>query len=196
MEASVGELVNIKPVPTKDDLEFVTEMARFAEGLTEEAAIRKKFRLTESDWEALGNDDDLVRAITDEKTRRIRDGSCKKEKSQLLVIRAPDVLSGILLDENANAKHRLDSAKILNDFAAPGPQGVPAADRFCITIVLNADGAKDEPATLRFNKSIRALEPNEVDPLDSSPDDLGSVPHLAAIAMKNPTENGGGQESI
>ena len=31
-----------------------------------------------------------------------------------------------------SARHRIDSCKVLNDFAANGPDGVPAADRFII----------------------------------------------------------------
>ena len=40
------------------------DMARFSEGLTDESAIRKKYRLADDVWTALGKDDDLVRAVT------------------------------------------------------------------------------------------------------------------------------------
>lgn len=180
----MGDVVDIKPIPTRDDIAFVQDMARFSEGLTDESAIRKKYRLTESDWEKLGSDDDLVRAITDEKTRRIRDKSHMREKSQLLVTRAPDVLSGILLDDSQSARHRIDSAKVLNDFCNGPGDTAPASDRFLIQINLGAD-------TLTYNKRIRPLEPGEVDP-----DDVDTTPFIAAIAAKKTTENDGGCESI
>jgi hypothetical protein len=59
-----------------------------------------------------------------------------------------------LLDNTASARHRIDSAKTLNDFAANGPAGVPASDRFQITIVMNSD-------VLHFDKSIE-INPNDV----------------------------------
>ena len=88
------------------------------------------------------------------------------------------MLSEILLDNSANAKHRIDSCKVLNDFASNGPGNpAPASDRFIIQINMGAD-------TLTFNKSIKP----DVD--DTDPNDM---PHLVAIAAKKPTENGGGE---
>ena len=57
--------------------------------------MRKKYRLSESSWSILGENDLLVEKIEAEKIRRIRDGSCKRERAQLLVVKAPDVLGGI-----------------------------------------------------------------------------------------------------
>jgi hypothetical protein len=156
----MADIVDLKsrPAPTKDDLEFISDMARFSEQVLSEQAIRKKYRMfDDAAWQKLGADDDLVRAIEAESVRRIRDGSAKREKAQKLVVAAPDVLSGILLDNTANARHRIDSAKELNNFAAPlAGQGAPMADRFIIQINLGAD-------TLTFNKSI-AIDPNDREP--------------------------------
>ena len=90
----MGQVVDMprSKLPTKDDLGFVQDMARYAEGgITTEQEIRKKYRLSDDAWNALGSDDELVRTITEEKTRRIRDGSSKREKAQLLVVKAPEV---------------------------------------------------------------------------------------------------------
>ena len=151
----MGEVVDLgRPkLPSRDDREFVVDLARFAE------AIRKKYRLADDTWENLGNDDTLVRAITDEKVR-IRDGSTKREKAQL--VQAPDILGKIMLDNAQSARHRIDSAKALNDFSANGPEGTPAADRFRITIVLNGD-------VERYDKSI-AIDPNDDSPNNVNPD--------------------------
>jgi hypothetical protein len=179
VEATVGEIVNF-PAALEDNQEFIADCCRFAEGILDEKIVRKKYRLAESVWESLGSDDVLVAAIELEKTRRVRDGSAKREKAQKLVVQAPDVLSGILMDNSANARHRIDSAKVLNDFAANGPEGIPAADRFQITIVLDSD------TTLKFDKS-RAVDANDIDPYN----DTGVI---AAIAAKK--DDGGGQEFI
>src|SRR5262249_60445424 len=76
----------------RDNFEFVTDCARFSENLISEAAVRKKYHFDEDTWSRLGEDDALVRAIEDEKTRRIRSGAAKREKAQHHVVRAPDVL--------------------------------------------------------------------------------------------------------
>jgi hypothetical protein len=170
----MGDIVNF-PISLDSDLgrELVIDCVRFAEGLLDERAIRKKYRFTNDDWETLGENDALVEKIEAEKLRRIRDGSSKREKAQLLVVKAPDVVAKIMLDDSANARHRIDASKTLNDFAANGPgQGAPAADRFVITINLGSD-------TLKFDKSI-AIDPNDVDPNDTGTAPQGLLPIIAA----------------
>jgi hypothetical protein len=163
-----------------DDHEFVVDLCRFSEGIYTEAAIRKKYRLEESDWIALGEDDALVRKIEDEKLRRIRDGSSKRERAQQHVVKAPDVLSGIMLDPNGSAKHKIDAAKTLDSFAANGPQGAPASERFVITINLGGDVVE------HYNKSV-AIDANDVDP------DHIDISTLAAIATNKQGNDGSGQ---
>ena len=89
-------------------------------------------------------------------------------------MQAPDVLGGIMLDASASPKHRINSAKTLDAFAANGPESAPASDRFVITINLGSD-------TLRFDKSI-APDANDVDPFN----DTGTMPQgmIAAITAK------------
>ena len=180
----MGNVVDISRFPSKDlGRELIVDLARYRENLVDERQIRKKYRLADEVWEKLGDDDELIRKVEEESVRRIRDGSALREKSQKLVVAAPDVLSGILLDDTASPKHRIDSAKVLNDFAANGPgQGAPASDRFIIQINLGSD-------VLKFDKSI------EINPNDIDPNDTGSAPQgpWPVIAAKKPTESGGGQ---
>jgi len=96
-----------------EDHEFVTDFARYSEGLMSEAVIRKKYRFDETTWERLGVDDALIEAVEAEKARRIRSGEAKREKAQQHIVKAPDVLNGIMSDPKANAKHRIDSAKVV-----------------------------------------------------------------------------------
>jgi hypothetical protein len=155
----VGEVVDLKPVSLADNQEFISDMCRFQEGIVTEKAIRKKYRVAESAWEALALDDELVRAIESESVRRIRDGSSKREKSQQLITKAPDILDSIASDVSASPRHRVDAIKTLDGMAAVGPQGVPAADRFIISIVLNspAQGARQPfTSTNQFARSNRA----------------------------------------
>ena len=181
----MGEVVDLhgQPAGLEDDLEFVADCCRYAENILTEAAVKKKYRFDDATWEKLGSNDALVEAIEAEKIRRIRNGSAKRERAQQLVVQAPDVLGGIMLDASASPKHRIDSAKALDAFAANGSEAAPASDRFQITINLGSD-------VLHFDKSI-AIDANDVDPFndtDTTPQGL-----LAAIAANKRKDDGGGE---
>jgi hypothetical protein len=195
----MGDVIDLKPVSLVENHEFVADMARFSESLLTEKAIRKKYRMFDNTvWEKLADDDDLVRAIEAESVRRIRDGSSKREKAQALIVKGPAILDSIMSDPTANARHRIDSAKTLNDFASNGPgETTPASDRFLIQINLGSD-------TLTFNKSIRPLAPGEIDPNDSSPNDDSNrfgypdplPPDMIAAIAKKKTETDGGSNTL
>ena len=181
----MGEVVDLhgQPAGLEDDLEFVCDCARYAEGILCEEAVKKKHHLSADTWESLGSNEALIEKIEAEKVRRIRNGSTKRERAQQLVVQAPDVLGGIMLDASASPKHRIDSAKALDAFAANGPEAAPASDRFQITINLGSD-------VLHFDKSI-AIDANDVDPFndtDTTPQGL-----LAAIAANKRKDDGGGE---
>jgi hypothetical protein len=72
------------------------------------------------------------------------------------IVRGPNVLSEIMDNPNANERHRVDAIKTLDALAANGPEKVPAADRFIISIHLGAD-------TEHYDKSI-AIDANDVPP--------------------------------
>lgn len=156
----MGDVIDLKTASLIEDHGFVVDLARFRENLLDEKAIRKKYRLANDIWEKLGEDDLLIRKVEEESVRRIRDGSCKRERAQALVVKAPEVAASIMNDVEANARHRLDAYKVLDDFSANGPAGAPAADRFQITIVLNTD-------VERYDKSIE-VNPNDIDPHHSN----------------------------
>jgi len=125
----------------------------------------------------LGENDALVEAIEAEKTRRIRNGSTKRERAQKLVAQAPGVLGDIMLDASASPKHRIDASKTLDAFAANGPEATAAADRFIITINLGSD-------VERYNKSI-AINANDVDPNDIDTKPQALLPMIAANRRKH-----------
>jgi len=152
----MGEIVNFPPGTLADNHELIADLCRFSEGVLTEQQVRKRHRLPDNVWKQMGSDDLLVEKIEAEKVRRMRDGSAKREKAQKLVMTAPDVLESIMSDTNANAKHRIDSAVVLDRFAANGPEAAAPADRFIISIVLNGD-------VETYNKSI-AINANDTPP--------------------------------
>jgi hypothetical protein len=177
----MGNVVSF-PTSLEDNHDFISDMARFAEGLLSEAAIRKKYRVGADVWEALGENDALVEKIEAEKIRRIRCGDSKRERAQQLVVKAPDVLGGIMLDASASPRHRVDAIKVLDDFSANGPESAPAGDRFVITINLGSD-------VLHFDKS------RTVDANDHGPKDIDTAPQgvITAIATNKRKDDGGGE---
>jgi hypothetical protein len=119
--------------------ELITDCCRFSEGLLTEQEVRKRWHLTDEDWERAGSDDALVRAIQDEKIRRVRNGSHAKEKAQKVFIKAPDVLDEILSDKSASPRHKIESSRELRAIAAVGPEARPTEERYSIVINLGED---------------------------------------------------------
>src|SRR5215831_13420684 len=145
-----------------DNHELITDLARFSEALCTESAIRKKWRLSEETWELLGSSDELVRAIEEEKTRRIRSGATKRELAQQHIIRGPNALATIMDDPKANARHRVDSIKALNAIADPGPEAATDQERIVIRIDLSAD-TKDPKDVLTFEATPRPSTPKQIE---------------------------------
>jgi hypothetical protein len=158
------------PSALLEDHDFIVTLARFHDGLTTEAAIRKKYGFDDQVWESLGSNDALCEQVLAESARRIRDGSTARERAQVHFAGAPNVLGGILNDNNANARHRIESAKELRAISANGPEAAAAVDRFQITIVLSADGNEHVET---YDKPLKPIEPMiDPDVADTAPQKL------------------------
>jgi len=145
-----------KPAPDRsliDNHELVTDLARFSETLLSESAVRKKWRLSEEVWEQLGGDDEFVRAVEEEKTRRIRSGATKRELAQAHIIRGPGALAAIMDSPTSNDRHKVDAIKALNAIADPGPEAAMEQEKIFIRIDLSAD-TKDPKDVLTFEATV------------------------------------------
>jgi hypothetical protein len=154
--AQLQEQLKARQAPTSstssliNDHGFVADMARFADQILSEAEIRKKYYLSNEDWERAGSDDALVRAIYDERTRRLRSGATKRERAQMEVVDAPPILAKILKDPAANERHRIDAAKALDVFAGGQEPAQMTSERFVININLGNN------EVIRVSKQIQA----------------------------------------
>jgi hypothetical protein len=155
--------------------ELIADLARFSEGGLSQTAIRKKWRLSEEAWLAMGGDEKLVEAIELEVVRRERSGICARERAQKLFAETPAVLGGILHNDSASPRHRIESAREIRQIAAPELER-QAEDRFIIEINLGED-------RLLIDKQ-RGIVPDS-DVIDITP--------IAAIAAGKREENGGGE---
>jgi hypothetical protein len=141
---------------------FVVDATRAAEGLIDDAQLMETYELTAEDLRTLAANKTLARAIQAERTRRVRTGLAARESASGYFIKAPKVLDSIMMDEQANARHRIEAVRELRQTAIPENQNAPSqSDRFIITINLGADCVET------YNKSI-AINPNDPEELPKS----------------------------
>jgi hypothetical protein len=180
--ADVVDLRSRQPISHEDEFnsELVTDLARFSEGgLITEKEIRRRYRFDDAVWESLATNEALFAAIEDEKTKRVRSGALKRERSQVLITKAPDILDAIATDATASPRHRVDAIKTLDNFCANGPEAAPA-DRYVIQINIG-------DISLEFNKSIKPdINPHHID-------DTPQEERLPVIAANKRKDDGGGE---
>jgi hypothetical protein len=142
-----------------ENQELIEDLCRYADGILSEKQVRGKWKLEDAVWESLGSDEVYVAQVELARVQRIRSGSTKRELSQLHLVKAPAVLEKILQDERANPRHRIDSAKALNDLADFTPQRPGAGqERVIVTINLGADtrakGLESDPADVLHIEAV------------------------------------------
>jgi hypothetical protein len=135
---------------------FIVDCCRYCEGLLTEDLIKAKYKLTDTNWAGLAENDPLVQAVQREKERRIVNGTATREKAQHLFLATPDVLDGIIHDVSLSPRHRVDACRELRAVATSGPESTSPArgDRFVIRIDLTAGGGE----VLEFDKTL-TVEP-------------------------------------
>jgi hypothetical protein len=177
----MSDVVNL-PISLDSDLgrKLVSDLARFSEGVLTEAQVKKKHHFDDSTWEALGDNEALL-AEVDADCAELGMVAAKTEKARHLVIKAPDVVSGIMLDPTQNARHRIDAAKVLDAFADSGPKDGPAAAETLFLIKIDLSGGSDDPADV-YERTINLTKPTgeppqkiEAIPTKEGEDDNGGI---------------------
>jgi hypothetical protein len=167
LEKALGEKqqlpATISPPSLIEDHEFVLAMARYSEGLEgfSEKEVRRRWNFTQAEWTALGSDDRLVERIRETKAARVKSGAAKRERAQQHVVAAVDVVNGIVTDQKANARHRIDGAKLLESMAGFSPENTADEEKVFVTINLNGD-------VHRFGGTVRPT-PASGEIIDSEP---------------------------
>jgi hypothetical protein len=127
---------------------FVTDACRSAEGLIQDKDLVEIYDVSPPELQALTKDSNFARALRIERDRRVRSGTAAREAAAKHFVKSPGILDRIQLDENANARHKIESIRELRQIAAPeNASGPSQSDRFVITINIG-----DE--SLKFDKSI------------------------------------------
>ena len=119
---------------------FISDCARNTEGLLSDLEIRTRYGLSDKDWVGLAENGRLLSAVRTERDRRITSGEATREAAQWHFAKAPDVLGGILMDEQVSPRHRIEAAKELRQAAGNNPDGTAGpTGKFIINIDLGAD---------------------------------------------------------
>src|SRR5258705_1508809 len=87
---------------------FISDCARNTEGLLSDLEIRTRYGLSDEDWVGLAGNGYLLIAVRAERDRRITSGEAAREAAQRHFAKAPDVLGGILTDEQVSPRHRIE----------------------------------------------------------------------------------------
>ena len=175
--------------------QLVVDLARYRENLLDEKTIRKRYRFDESTWQKLGDDDELIRQVEEEVVRRVRDGSCKREKSAAINCERAGHSGQHRQRCPREPRHRVDALKVLDGMASTGGEAAAGqSDRFIITINLSGDGVDH---VLHFDKSIKP-DAFDVDPFNDVDTDVTATPWgmVAAIPTKKKDSDDGGQGHI
>jgi len=165
-----------KPAPDHRALinnhDFLADCSRYLEGIYTRAQVKKRWRnIDDATWDLLGADNALVDAIENMRIQRIRNGSCKREKAQLHIVAAPDILNGIMGDPKQSAKHRIDSAKTLNSLTGD-PAEPEQRDMVIIKIDMGSDVRARGGTPSPNDVLIYEVTPNPNNTIDATPQEL------------------------
>ena len=128
------------PLDSETGQSFIADCARNIEGLLSDLEIRTKYRLSDEGWAALAGNTHLLSAVRAERDRRITSGEGVREAAQRHLAKAPDVLGGILTDEQVSPRHRIEAAKELRQTAGNNPDTRSGpTEKFTIHIDLGGD---------------------------------------------------------
>jgi hypothetical protein len=115
---------------------------RAAEGLLSDDDLKNKYELLPADWESITKNTTLIRAVQEERTRRVRSGQAAREAAAQHFVKAPKILDQIMTDEQANPRHKIEAIRELRA-AAAGAAGaehtVDVGEKFVIQINLGGD---------------------------------------------------------
>jgi hypothetical protein len=127
---------------------FVTDACRAGEAVVSDQDLMTKYDLTPEELQAIANTKAVERAIRNEREHRLRSGIATRELAAKSYFKAPTVLDSIMMNEQSNPRHRIESAKELRVISTPENQNNPAQSGM-FHIVINLG---DE--SIEFNKPI------------------------------------------
>lgn len=89
---------------------FIADCCRHTEGLVSDSEVKDKWALSDEAWSGLAANMPLLGAVRAERKRRVFNGAAAREAAQFQFAKVPNVLGGILTDEQILPRHRVEAA--------------------------------------------------------------------------------------
>jgi len=127
------------PVSLNSDVggAFIADLSRNKERLFSDDRICEKYEINPTNWTEITQSKAVRLAVNAEHERRMLNGDAAREAAAKQFTRAPEVLGGILEDQKANPRHRIEAARELRATANVGAEkSGDTADRVIVTINL------------------------------------------------------------
>ena len=132
-----GETISLE---TEIGRAFVSDCARYTEGLFAATDIKSKWGLSDEAWSGLEQNAAVLDAVQRERERRVMNGVAAREAARRQFVKAPSVLGTILSTDEVSPRHRIEAARELRaivstDSVTLGESG----EGFTVVINLGAD---------------------------------------------------------
>jgi len=123
---------------------FISDCARNRERLFSDDRLREKYEInSDADWTEIIKNKPLRLAINAECERRMLNGDAAREAAAKQFTKAPEILGGILENERASPRHRIEAAKELRATAHSGDEK-PGADAERVIVTINLGNAPED----------------------------------------------------
>jgi len=119
---------------------FITDLARNKERLFSDERVCEKYDIQPADWTQITQSKTIRLLVNAEHERRMLNGDAAREAAAKQFTKAPEILGGILEDQKASPRHRIEAAKELRATANTGSEKTSTdTERYVITINLGND---------------------------------------------------------
>ena len=135
----MGDVVPLRtPIDLNTDVgrSFIVDATRAGEGLLSDADLREMYELSPEDLKTIAKDKAIGRAIRDESSRRVRNGTAARESAARYHVKSPTILAKIMESEASNPRHVIEASKEIRAVAGGGSEKGPAPGEL-FSIVIN-----------------------------------------------------------
>jgi len=122
---------------------FITDLSRNKERLFSDQQVCEKYDITPDDWTAITQSKAVRLAVSAEHERRMLNNDASREAAAKQFTKAPEILGGILENERASPRHRIEAAKELRATAHSGDEK-PGADAERVIVTINLGNAPED----------------------------------------------------
>jgi hypothetical protein len=110
---------------------FVVDCTRAGEGLITDAVLQEMYEISPENWAQIDKNPALIRAIRDERKRRIRSGAAAREAACEYYAKAPTAMNDIMTDSKSPTRARIEAAKEIRQQAVGGEGVESTAKNLC-----------------------------------------------------------------